>query len=314
MLKYSDVKYTLTFNHFVNVAKLIRGCTSILFSLSIISLNTNASELTPIKKASKAQSSLTQDVKVEPLLNGKFTQGSLIRGKLPANSTVFLNGLALDVNRSGDFVFGFGRDASLEHQLSWQLPESDQTHVMPITLQKREYKVQKIEGVAQKYVSPPTSVLERISIDNRALSKARAKKTDDTYFSQDFILPAQGRISGVYGSQRVFNGEPRRPHFGLDIANKTGTAVVAPASGTVTLAVPDMYYSGGTLIVDHGMGVSSTFIHLSKIHVQEGQFISQGELIAEIGATGRVTGPHLDWRINWFKERLDPALLVELPE
>lgn len=314
MLKIKHAKYSLIFNNIVSGAKLIWASTSIMLSLSIMSLNANASELMPIAKASYAPSNLTQDLKAEPLLNGKFTQGSLIRGKLPANSKVFLNGRALDINPSGDFVFGFGRDAELDHKLSWQLPDSEQTHVMPITLQKREYKVQKIEGVAQKYVSPPTSVLEQISVDNRALSKARATKTDDTYFSQDFILPAQGRISGVYGSQRVFNGEPRRPHFGLDIANKTGSAVIAPASGTVTLAVPDMYYSGGTLIVDHGMGVSSTFIHLSKIHVQEGQFISQGELIAEIGATGRVTGPHLDWRINWFKERLDPALLVKLPE
>jgi len=144
----------------------------------------------------------------------------------------------------------------------------------------------------------------------RQIAKARATRSQLSDFLDDFILPAQGRISGVYGSQRVFNGEPRRPHFGLDVANKVGTPVIAPVGGIITLAEDDMYYSGGTLIMDHGFGVSSTFIHLSKIHVTAGQRVEKGELIAEIGATGRVTGPHLDWRVNWYRERLDPALLL----
>lgn len=249
-----------------------------------------------------------------PLIVGDLTQGSLLRGKLPVNSLVKLNDSIIKVSANGDFVFGFGRDAKLSQQLSWKLPDSEiwQTHV--ITLLKRQYNEEKIEGVAQKYVSPPTAVLARIRQDNRAIANARAYDSDFLFFMQDFILPAQGRISGVYGSRRVFNGEPKRPHFGLDIANKTGTPVVSPVSGIIRLAHSDMYYSGGTLIIDHGYGVSSTFIHLSKLHVKEGDEVNQGELIAEIGATGRVTGPHLDWRINWFKERLDPALLVVLPQ
>ncbi|MFT6271096.1 MAG: murein DD-endopeptidase MepM/ murein hydrolase activator NlpD [Alphaproteobacteria bacterium] len=250
----------------------------------------------------------------KPLLLGDFTQGSLLRGKLPPNALVKLNSNAIKVSPNGDFVFGFGRDASLRQQLSWKLPESELWQTFTIALSKRVYKEDKIEGVAQKYVSPPKTVLDRIRQDNRAIAKARAHDSEFLFFTQDFILPAQGRISGVYGSRRVFNGEPKRPHFGLDIANKTGTPVIAPAAGVVRLAHNDMYYSGGTLIIDHGYGVSSTLIHLSKLHVQEGKAIEQGELVAEIGATGRVTGPHLDWRINWFKERLDPALLVELPQ
>ncbi|MGY0583956.1 MAG: M23 family metallopeptidase, partial [Paraglaciecola chathamensis] len=131
-----------------------------------------------------------------------------------------------------------------------------------------------------------------------------------TDFSQDFIWPAQGPISGVYGSQRVLNGQPKRPHYGVDVAAPTGTPVYAPADGVVTLFVPDMYYSGGTMIIDHGLGVSSTFLHLSKGLVQVGDNVKQGQLVAEIGATGRVTGAHLDWRMNWMNVRIDPALLV----
>ena len=247
-----------------------------------------------------------------PLIEGELTQGSLLRAKLPPNSKVKLNGELIKVAPSGDFVFGFGRDAALMHSLSWQLSGESHWKRMPITLTKRSYPTERIEGVEQKYVSPPPDVLERIGQDNREVAQARTYNTDSLYFAADFILPAQGRISGVYGSQRIFNGEPRRPHFGLDIANKIGTPVVAPAAGIVRLAHPDMYYSGGTLILDHGFGVSSTFIHLSALHVEVGQKVEQGQLIADIGATGRVTGPHLDWRVNWFKERLDPGLLVSL--
>lgn len=249
-----------------------------------------------------------------PVLVGELTQGSLIRGKITAQSTVKLNGVDLKIAPNGEFAFGFGRDATLSHELTWQFPNTSEWESRTLTLSKRKYNLDKIEGVAQKYVSPPETVLARIRQDNIAIAAARRSFSDSLAFTQDFILPAQGRISGVYGSQRIFNGAPKRPHFGLDIANITGTPVIAPASGTVRLTHNDMYYSGGTLILDHGYGISSTFIHLSKIHVEEGQQINQGQLIAEIGATGRVTGPHLDWRINWFKERLDPALLVDLPE
>lgn len=242
-------------------------------------------------------------------LTGKMTQGSLIRGKLPSGSQLWLNDKAVKVAKSGHFAFGFGRDAPLKQTVSWQTPDS-QKQSQTLTLQKRTYKVQKIEGVASKYVSPPESVLARIKQDNAQVGAARRTNSEHLYFTQDFIWPAEGPISGVYGSQRVFNGVPKRPHFGVDVAGPTGTPVYAPADGVVTLYVADMYYSGGTMIIDHGFGVSSTFIHLSKSHVAQGANVKQGELVAAIGATGRVTGPHLDWRVNWFAERLDPALLV----
>ncbi|MFT4939314.1 MAG: murein DD-endopeptidase MepM/ murein hydrolase activator NlpD [Paraglaciecola sp.] len=242
-------------------------------------------------------------------LNGELTQGSLIRGQLQPGSQLWLNEQEVKVADSGHFVFGFGRDAKLEHQLSWRVPQGNrQTETLEISA--RQYDVQKIEGIASKYVSPPKEVLERIRQDNIKVASARNLDDNRIDFSQDFIWPAAGPISGVYGSQRVFNGVPKRPHFGVDVAGPTGTPVYAPADGIVTLFESDMYYSGGTMLIDHGHGVSSTFLHLSKGHVEAGTVVKQGQLVAEIGATGRVTGAHLDWRINWFKERLDPALLV----
>lgn len=248
-------------------------------------------------------------VNAEIKLRGEMTQGSLIRGQLPAGSHVWLNDKAIKVSPEGHFAFGFGRDADLTQQVRW-LDNQNEQHTKILTLTKRTYVEQKIEGVASKYVSPPKEVLARITKDNQQIGKARSNNADRLDFTQDFIWPAKGPISGVYGSRRVFNGVPKRPHFGVDVAGPTGTPVYAPADGVVTLWVPDMYYSGGTMIIDHGFGVSSTFIHLSKGHVTAGTPVKQGDLVADIGATGRVTGPHLDWRINWFKERLDPALLV----
>lgn len=252
------------------------------------------------------------EVAAPPVLTGKLTQGALLRGKLPAGSSIWLNGQALNILASGDFVLGFGRDAALTQKLEWQLPNELTRNQQSLELLKREYNLQRIEGVAAKYVSPPKEVLARIREDNVQIASARATSSQQTAFLSTFILPAKGPISGVYGSQRVFNGEPKRPHFGLDIAGPVGTAIVAPNDGVVTLAHNDMYYSGGTLIIDHGLGVSSTFIHLSSIKVKLGDTVKQGQKVAEMGATGRVTGPHLDWRINWFKERLDPALVVDV--
>lgn len=242
-------------------------------------------------------------------LRGELTQGSLLRGKLPAGSQVWLNDEPLLITDDGLFVLGFGRDAELSHQLKWQSVDG-KVHTKTLTLNKREYDIQRIDGLPPKMVTPPEDVLERIREDNKAVAAARLRDDMRTDFNQRFIWPAEGRISGVYGSQRVLNGEPKRPHFGVDVAGPTGTPVYAPASGLVTLWVPDMYYSGGTMIIDHGLGVSSAFLHLHKSHVKVGDYVQQGDLVAEIGGTGRVTGPHLDWRINWFKERVDPALLV----
>jgi len=243
-------------------------------------------------------------------LKGHLTQGGLVTGQLDNAKSVSLNGKSLKLADNGLFVFGFGRDAKPVHTLSW-VDKTGKGHSQDLVITLRDYDIDKITGVAKKYVSPPKAVSERISREAIAVRKARAVNSDLEYFLEPVLRPAKGRISGVYGSQRYFNGEPRRPHFGLDIANKTGSPVYAPISGTVVFAEPDLYYSGGTLILDHGHGVTSTYIHLSKLDVKVGQKIEQGTKVAEIGATGRVTGPHLDWRFNWQGERLDPALLMQ---
>lgn len=242
-------------------------------------------------------------------LQGQLTQGSLIRGQALSGTSIWLNNIAIDVSADGYFAFGFGRDAALKQTLKWTAPDGSE-HIKNLDLVKREYDIQRIDGLPSKYVSPPEDVTKRIRLDNSQVANARSLRDQRTDFMQTFIWPAKGPISGVYGSQRVLNDQPKRPHYGVDVAGPVGTPVVAPADGIVTLWVADMYYSGGTMIIDHGYGVSSTFLHLEAGHVKQGDKVKQGQLVAEIGATGRVTGAHLDWRMNWKKERLDPALLV----
>lgn len=242
-------------------------------------------------------------------LMGELIQGALVQGRVSPGVSVKVLDREPFIDSQGGFVFGLGRDAPGELTITLVGAGGEAT-TRTFTVKQREYKTQRIEGVEQKYVEPPAEVLERIKQENASVWQARQTQREAKDFAQGFIWPAEGPVTGVYGSQRIFNGVPKRPHFGLDIAGPVGEKVRAPAAGVVTLVNNDMYYSGGTLILDHGQGVSSTFIHLSKIHVKEGDAIEQGQLIAEIGATGRVTGPHLDWRINWFDERLDPALLL----
>lgn len=244
-------------------------------------------------------------------IKGNHTQGGMIVGmSSDLIESADIDGVKIPVHPNKQLiVYGYGRDAKKSSTLTVNF-ESGESFVKTYNIEQRTYKIDEVNGVAQKYVSPPESVLKRIRNDSTIVKAARAKSSYRTDFATKIIKPAEGRISGVYGSQRVFNGVPKRPHFGLDIAAPTGTKVIAPWSGKVVLSESDLYYSGGTLIIDHGLGITSTYIHLSKLHVNVGDEIKQGELIAEIGATGRVTGPHLDWRLNWFSRRLDPQLLL----
>lgn len=241
-------------------------------------------------------------------LDGQWQQGGLVIGRAPSGTQIWLNDQQLRVAASGEFVFGFNRDESESVLLRWQ--QGEERGQGALTVARRRYDIQRVNGVANKYVNPDPKVAARIKEDNRKVTAARSRDDARLDFLPGFIWPAQGRVSGVYGSQRIFNGEPRNPHFGLDIAAAEGAPVMAPAAGLVTLAEPDLYFSGGTLIVDHGHGISSTFIHLSAIEVKPGQRVTQGQRIARVGSTGRSTAPHLDWRVNWFQVRLDPALLL----
>ena len=256
---------------------------------------------------------LSSQEQVNVALNGKFTQGALLRGQAPAGAKVTLNGETVQTNKDGKFVVGFEREAPLQQTLVVKL-ENGQKWQRDITLEKREYNIQRIDGLEQKMVSPPAEVTARIKQDNINVANARSGNTDlDALFTR-FEWPAKGVISGVYGSQRILNGVPKWPHYGLDIANETGTPVYAPVDGVVTMA-DDLYYSGNTLILDHGMRVFSTFLHMDTITVEVGETVKQGEQIGTIGSTGRSTGPHLDWRINLGNTRLDPQTIIsESPE
>ena len=251
---------------------------------------------------------LSSQEQVNVVLNGKFTQGALLRGQAPAGAKVTLNGETVQTNKDGKFVVGFEREAPLQQTLVVKL-DNGQKWQRDITLEKREYNIQRIDGLEQKMVSPPAEVTARIKQDNINVANARSGNTDlDALFTR-FEWPAKGVISGVYGSQRILNGVPKWPHYGLDIANETGTPVYAPVDGVVTM-VDDLYYSGNTLILDHGMRVFSTFLHMDTITVEVGETVKQGEQIGTIGSTGRSTGPHLDWRINLGNTRLDPQTII----
>ncbi|HET8880985.1 MAG TPA: M23 family metallopeptidase [Solimonas sp.] len=242
-------------------------------------------------------------------LRGDWQEGAVLFGKAPVGSKVWFGDRQLKLTPAGDFVFGIHRDAPDSAELRVQLPGAAvvrYTH----SIAKREYAIQRIEGLPPKMVTPPADVLDRIRADQREVVAARRYEGDGTGFLEDFIWPATGRISGVYGSQRILNGTPKQPHYGVDVAVPIGTEVHAPADGVVVLANPDMYYTGGTLMVDHGYGLQSAFLHLSKLLVHKGQQVKQGDVIALSGMSGRATGPHLDWRMNWFDARVDAQKLV----
>ncbi len=248
-------------------------------------------------------------LRAELTCQGRLIQGGLLRCQVPPGTKVFYGERPLKVSAEGDFLLGFGRDAKTDHNLTL-IAADGQVQIETLRIEARKYQIERIDGISRRMMAPSSEDLRRIRKEAAAANAARAVDSDLPHFREAFIWPVSGRISGIYGSQRILNGEPRRPHFGVDIAVPTGTPVVAPAGGVVRLAHPGMFFSGRTLIIDHGHGLSSSFLHLNKILVKEGQQVTLGDPIATVGASGRVTGPHLDWRINWFKERLDPALLV----
>ena len=243
-------------------------------------------------------------------LKGELVQGGMLVGQVTPGEQVEVMGRPVRVDDQGLFVFGLGRDAPAEIKLT-HTNGGNEVVTYSYAVAQRVYREQRVEGVPQKTVTPPPEVLERIRREATLVREARTVDDKRTDFLTGFVKPLEGPITGVYGSRRVYNGTPGNPHYGLDIAAPTGTEVFAPAPGVVTLVHRDMFYSGGTLLIDHGYGISSTFIHLSELLVEEGQQVAPGDPIARVGATGRATGPHLDWRINWFEVRLDPALVLE---
>jgi len=243
--------------------------------------------------------------------DGKFIQGSFILGKTEPGSEVFIDKKKVRVTSDGLFVFGLGRDRKYDVVITLNKDGNKQKVVKKV--QKRQYDIQRIDGLEEKKVTPPEEVYERIKRENKWIGEARAIDSSLTYFTKKFMVPVENAIiSGVYGSQRVLNGKPKWPHYGLDFAADEGTKIKAMLDGIVTLAEPNLYYTGGTLMFDHGHGISTLYMHMEKILVKKGQKVKQGDVIGTVGATGRATGAHLDVRLNWFQTRLDPATVLDI--
>jgi murein DD-endopeptidase MepM/ murein hydrolase activator NlpD len=242
-------------------------------------------------------------------LRGALTQGGLVFARAPAGAAARLDGRGLRVGADGRFAFGFGRDHAPEAELEIALPDGAR-ETRRLAIARRVYDIQRIEGLPPRMVEPSEAEMARIKADNEAIAAARAVHTPQAWWDTEWIWPVIGRISGVYGSQRILNGQPRRPHFGVDVAMPAGTPVVAPAPGVVSLAAADMYFTGGTLMIDHGHGVASLYAHLSALDAALGRRVAKGERIGAIGATGRVTGAHLHWGMTWQSVHVDPGLVV----
>jgi len=242
---------------------------------------------------------------------GKFIQGSFILGKTEPGSQIFIDNKKVKVTSEGFFVFGLGRDRKYDVVITVNKDGNKQKIVKKV--QKRKYNIQRIEGLEEKKVTPPEEVCDRIKRENKWIGEARAINSDLTFFTKKFIIPVENAIiTGVYGSQRILNGKPKWPHYGLDFAADEGTKIKAMLGGTVTLVESDLFYTGGTLIFDHGHGVSTLYMHMEKILVKKGQKVKQGDIIGTVGSTGRATGAHLDVRLNWFQIRLDPATVLDI--
>jgi len=241
----------------------------------------------------------------ELALSGGVEQGGLVRGIVPAGAKVALDGKPIRVAADGHFIFGFGRDAPEHARLAVTYPDGH-TAERALAVAKRNYDVQSIKGLPEEMVTPDAATLERIKRETALIGAARAKSADLPFFEEPLMWPVTGTITGIYGSQRILNGSPRAPHLGVDVAAPAGTPVKATAGGSVVLAEPDLYFTGGTVIIDHGYGLNSVYVHLQKLAVKLGQSVRQGETIGELGATGRATGPNLHWGLNWYGVALDP--------
>ena len=239
---------------------------------------------------------------------GKFIQGHYIVGITDPSSKIIIDKKNVKVSEDGYFVFGIDRDRKFDLTITKINNEKKEKIIKKVL--KRKYNIQRIDGLEESKVTPPESVYKRIKKENNKIGEARAINSDLPFFKNQFIMPVEGIISGVYGSQRILNGKPRWPHYGIDIAAKKGTMIKSSGSGVVTMAEDDLYYTGGTIIMDHGHGISTIYSHLETVLVSVGDKINKGDLIGTVGSTGRSTGPHLDFRVNWFQTRLDPMSIL----
>ena len=240
---------------------------------------------------------------------GKFIQGSFILGKTKPNTKVEIDNKRIRVSKEGFFAFGIGRDR--KNNIIIKYDYDGKKNIIEKKIFKREYKIQRIDGLPSKQVTPPPEVFERIKKDNKLIGTARQIDSVLPFFKNKFIYPIDKYIiTGVYGSQRILNGKPRRPHYGIDFHAAEGTPVKAMMDGVVTLSEKNMYFTGGTIIFDHGHGISTLYMHMKDIDVKVGDKVKKGQIVGTLGMSGRATGPHLDIRLNWFDVKLDPMTIL----
>lgn len=284
--------------------------TILLFALTACATSASPQVQTSVPATTAAPTSPQTQTDTRIVFPASVSQGALVIGRVPPGSKVTYANRTLRVSGYGSVVFGVGRDEQGPLKVDVLRPDGG-TQSTSITVTPRDWPVEKVNGVPPKTVNPPPDIAERIKREQAQVTAARGRDDDRADFAQAFVWPVQGRISGRFGNARVYNGQPGAGHSGMDIAAPSGTPVKAPAAGVVTFAAPDLYLTGGTVLLDHGFGVSSNFLHLSRIDVKVGDRIAQGQVIGAVGATGRATGPHLHWGMNWFDVRIDPLLVLE---
>jgi murein DD-endopeptidase MepM/ murein hydrolase activator NlpD len=256
-----------------------------------------------------ASSALGQPVNI----GGRLEQGGLLVGTAPPGTKVLYEGRTYEAAPSGTFIIGFGRDAPEFADINVLTPDGN-AMIHMLDVRARTWAVEQVEGLPQKLVTPDPATERKITEDNKKFAAVRQATVNEGFFERGFIRPAEGRVSGVFGSQRILNGEPRAPHLGLDIAGPIGTPVRAAGDGIVSLAKADMILTGQTVVIEHGSGLDTIYIHMSDIRVKEGQRVKQGDVIGAIGRSGRTNGPHLHFGVTWYDVRLDPeTVLAVLP-
>jgi murein DD-endopeptidase MepM/ murein hydrolase activator NlpD len=242
-------------------------------------------------------------------LDGHLTQGGLAFGRTDAGSRVTLDKQHMPIAGDGRFLLGFGRDQTPHATLAIAHPDG-KAETQELTIAQRKFDIQRINNLPKNQVEPNAEELKRIKAEQVRINAARARDSDLPFAFEPFDWPALGPISGVYGRQRILNGQPRAPHFGVDIAAPRGTHLKAPAGGIISLADADLFFTGGTVIIDHGHGLASLFAHMDQLAVKEGDTLDKGGYVGNLGATGRATGPHLHWGMFLFSTPIDAQLLV----
>lgn len=243
-------------------------------------------------------------------LCGKALQGEILVGYAPDAETAAIGNAVAAVDKDGLFLMALGRDEETNPQLI--LRGGGQEAAYTLEVGKTAWDIQNIKGIPPRKVTPSDSDLRDIEFEQKVVRAAQAAQSSTAYWKKGFIMPVEGRISGNFGGQRIMNGVKKNPHAGMDIAAKTGTPVKAASDGIVTLAQPDLFYSGNVVIIDHGYGLHTIYAHLQEMKVKRGDTVSQGDIIGLVGQTGRATGPHLHWGASVNGIKFNPPSLLNI--